>query len=68
MKSADSIPPCGGPVAGERLPSEVTVLAIEQALAESGIHAKPSDIVAKAQAIENEIIQPRSRRKREHLC
>ena len=68
MKSAGSIPPSGGPVAGERLPSEVTVLAIEQALAELGIHAKLSDIVAKAQSIENEIIQPRSRRKREHLC
>ena len=68
MKSADSIPPSGGPVAGETLPSEGTVIAIEQALAELGIHARLSDIVAKAQSIENEIIPPRSRRKREHLC
>ena len=68
MKSAGSIPPPGGPVAGETLPSEVTVIATEQALAELGIYARLSDIVAKAQSIENEIIPPRSRRKREHLC
>ena len=68
MKSADSIPPSGGPVAGETLPSEVTVIATEQALAELGIYARLSDIVAKAQTIEYEIIQPRSCRKRERLC
>jgi hypothetical protein len=44
------------------------LLAVEQALAELGSHAKLSDIVAKAQSIENEITHPRSRRKREHLC
>jgi hypothetical protein len=44
------------------------VLAIEQALAELGIHASLSDIVAKAQSIENGIIQLRSHRKREHAC
>ena len=44
------------------------MLEIEQALAELGIHAKLSDIVAKARSFENGIIQSRSRRKREHAC
>jgi hypothetical protein len=48
--------------------SRLTVLAIEQALKELGIHAKLSDIVAKAQFIEKEINESRSRRKREHMC
>lgn len=52
----------------EGLDLKLTVLAIEQALAELGIHAKLSDIVAKARSIENRIIQSRSRRKPEHLC
>jgi hypothetical protein len=43
------------------------VLAIEQTLAELGIHARLSVIVAKAQSIENGIIQLRSRCKREHV-
>jgi hypothetical protein len=53
---------CGG------LKTRVTVLAIEQALAELGIHARLGDIVAKARSIENGNIQSRSRRKPEHLC
>jgi hypothetical protein len=41
------------------------VLAIEQALAELGMHARLSDIVAKARFIENGIIQSRCRREPE---
>jgi hypothetical protein len=61
-KRADSIGTTARPVSGARLKSRVTVLAIEQALAELGIHAKLRDIVAKAQSIENGIMQSRSRR------
>ena len=53
---------CGG------LKTRVTVLAIEQALAELGIHARLSDIVAKARSLENGNIQSRSRRKPEQMC
>ena len=53
---------CGG------LKTRITVLAIEQALAELGIHASLSDIVAKARSIENGIIQSRSGRKPEQMC
>ena len=67
-KSSDSTGVSAGPVSGDRLDSRVTVLAIEQALAELGIHAKLSDIVAKAHSIENAITQSRSRHKLEHLC
>jgi hypothetical protein len=67
-KRTDSIGNSAGRVSRERLGSTVTVLAIEQALADMGIHARLSDIVAKAQSIENGIIQSRSRRKREHAC
>jgi len=67
-KRVDSIGTSAGQVSRERLGSTVTVLAIEQALAELGIHARLSDIVAKAQSIENAIIQSRARRKPEHLC
>jgi len=52
----------------ERLDTGVTVLAIEQALSELGIHASLRDIVARAQSIENRIIQSRSRRKPEQMC
>ena len=48
--------------------SKVTVLAIEQALSELGRHASLSEIIAKAQIIENRIVQSRSRRKQEHPC
>jgi hypothetical protein len=44
-----------------RLGSTVTAFAIEQVLAELGIHASMSGVVAKAQSIENGIIQPHSR-------
>ena len=53
---------------GEKLDSRVTVLAIERALAELGVHAKLSDIVTKAQSIKNGIIQSRSRRRPEQVC
>jgi hypothetical protein len=55
-------------VSRTRLESRVTVRAIEQALAELGIHARLSDIVAKAQSLENGINQSRSRGKREQVC
>lgn len=67
-RRADSIGTSAGPVARERRSSTVTVLAIEQVLAELGIHARPSDIVRGAQLIETAIMQSRSRRKPEHLC
>jgi hypothetical protein len=51
-----------GQVSRERLGSTVTVLAIEQALAELGIDAKLSDLVRGAQLIES------ARRKPEHQC
>ena len=67
-KRSESTGVSAGPVARERLDSKVTVLAIEQALAELGIHAKLSDIVAKAHSMESAITQSRSRHKLEHLC
>ena len=65
---ADSIQTSAGPVARQRQRSTVTVLAIEQALAELGIHARLSEIVARGRSIDNGIIQPRSRRKPEQMC
>ena len=67
-RRADSIQTSAGPVARQRRGSTVTVLAIEQALAELGIHARLSDIVAKGRSIQNGIIQARSRRKPEQMC
>ena len=67
-KRTDSIGSSAGQVSRETLGSRVAVLAIEQALAELGIHARLSDIVAKAQSIENGIIQSRSHRKPEQMC
>ena len=66
-KQDDSIGSSAGQVSRDRLCSTVTVLAIEQALAELGIHARLRDI-AKAQSIESGIIQSRSRRKPEQMC
>ena len=67
-KRADSIATSAGPVSRERLSSKVTVLAIEQALAELGIHARLSDMVAKDGSIENGVIQSGSLRKPEQMC
>ncbi len=67
-KRTDSIKTSAGPVPRETVDSRITVLAVEQALTELGIHARLSDIVAKAQPIESGIIQSRSRRKREQVC
>jgi hypothetical protein len=67
-KRADSIRTSAAQVSRERLGSTITVLAIEQALAELGIHARLSTIVAKAQSVENAIIQSRTRRKRGQVC
>lgn len=68
MKRGDTVATTASPIFRESRHSEVIVLAIEQALAELGIHGKLSDIVAKAQSIETAIMQSRSCRKREHLC
>ena len=65
---ADTIGASAALISAGRMDTRVTVLAIEQALAELGIHAKLSDIVAKARSIENEIIQSRARRKPEQMC
>ncbi len=67
-KRTDSLKTSGGPVPRETEDSRITVLAVEQALTELGIHARLSDIVAKAHSIESGIIQSRSRRKREQVC
>ena len=56
------------PVSLKKVDSKVAVLAIEQALAEVGLHAPLSDLVRRAQSIETTIMQSRSRRKPEHLC
>ena len=67
-KRADSTETPAGQLSGKRLGPTVTLLAIEQAFAELGVHARLSDIVAKAQSIENGIKPSPSRRKREHAC
>jgi hypothetical protein len=51
------------------LSSSVTVLVIEQALAELGVHATLSDLVSRSAIIRACNIESRSRRKPEHhLC
>jgi len=67
-RRTDPIGTSACPISRERLDSRVTVHAIEQALAELRIHARLSDIVAKARSIENEIIQLRTRRTPEQMC
>jgi hypothetical protein len=67
-KRADTMGAPAGAISGARPDSRVTVLAIEQALADLGIHAKLGDIVAKARLIKNEIIRSRSRRKPDQMC
>ena len=67
-KRAGSTGTSASQVSRERLGSTVTVLAIERSLAELGIHARLSDIAAKARSIENGIIQLHSRRKPEQMC
>ena len=66
-RRADSTGTSAGPVSRERLGPTVTVLAIEQALADLGIHARLREIVRGAQLFETAITQSRSRRKPEHL-
>ena len=56
------------PVSLKKSDSRVAVLAIEQALAELGIHTPLSDLVRRAQSIETAMMQSHSRRKPEHLC
>ena len=64
----DPIRTSAGPASSESLHSKVSAMAVERAVAELGIHASLSDIVAKAQVIENRILQSRSRRKPEQMC
>ena len=56
------------PVFLKRLDSRVALWAIEQALAELGIHAPLSDLVRRAHSIETKTMQSHSRSKVEHLC
>ena len=65
---ADSIQTSTGQVSRERLGWTVTVLAIEQALADLGIHARLSDIVRGAQLFETAIAQSRSRAENRSIC
>ena len=67
-KGGNSVGSSHNEASRERLDTEITVRTIEQALSELGIQAPLSDIVARAQLIENRIIQSRSRRKPEHMC
>jgi hypothetical protein len=55
-------------VSRERLGTTVTVLAIEHALADLGIHARLSDIVRGAQLFESAIAQSRTGGKPEQMC
>jgi hypothetical protein len=70
MKNSNSgtVSSSAWPVSLKKVDARVPVLAIEQALAELGIHAPLSDLVRRAQVIETTIMQSRSRRKPEHLC
>jgi hypothetical protein len=63
-KRSDPIGTFGTPASRKRQGSTVTVLAIEQTLADVGIRARLSDIVAKTGSIENAIIRSRTCRKR----
>lgn len=56
------------PVSLKKVDARVAGLALEQALAELGIHAPLSDLARTAQVIETTIMQSRSLRKPEHLC
>jgi len=67
-KRADSTGASTCQVSRERRGSTVTVLGIEQVLADLGIHARLSEIVVKAESIENGVMRSRSRREREHEC
>jgi hypothetical protein len=70
MKNSNSGTVSGSacPVSLKKVYSRVAGLALEQALAELGIHAPLSDLVRRAQVIETTIMQSRSLRKPEHLC
>ena len=65
---AHSVGPFHGLVSHERPDAPVTLHAIDPAVSEPGMHASLSDIVARAQSIENRIIASRSRRKPEKMC
>ena len=55
--NSDTVRTSARPSSHERLSSSVTALAIEQVLAELGVHARLSDIVRGAQLIETAIMQ-----------
>jgi hypothetical protein len=67
-KRANSIGTAAHQSSHERPSSSVTALALEQVLAELGVHARLSDIVRGAQLMETAIMQFRSPRKPEHAC
>ena len=67
-KRVDSTETSAGQVSRKRLGPPVTVLAIERALADLGVHARLRDIVRGAQLFETAITQSRSRPKRERTC
>jgi len=68
QRRGDPIRTSADPASPKRLQSKVAAIAVERAVTEMGIHASLSDIVAKAQLIENRILQSRSRRKPEQMC
>ena len=67
-RTGNSARPSVGPASRRRRDSKVTVLAIELALANLGVCARLSDLVAKARSIENETVPSRFRGKPEHPC
>ena len=66
--NSGTVSPSACPLSLKKLDSRVAALAIEQALAELGMHASLNDLVRRAQSIEKAIMQSRSHRKPEHLC
>ena len=68
QRRGDPIRTSVDPASPERLQSKIAAMAVEHALAELGLHASLSDIVAKAQLLENRMLQSRSRQKPEQTC